>query len=326
MQFECRCENWALKKPFVISREKITTVPILFFSLSYAGHTGRAEAVGVDYRGETPINIAKEIRQYLSFRKTPPNRADLLVDLPAGGARNAIDCALWDLEAKQAGKRVWELAGLNEPVALATVYTISLGAPDTMAAELADAPEGAMLKLKLGGSADGDIKRVQAVRRTAPNARIVVDANEAWSLETLNTAAPHMAELGVELIEQPLPAGHDDNLRTYCGAVPLCADESFNDISSLPAMKYYNCVNIKLDKTGGFTAALAAAKGAKDSGLDLFVGCMLGTSLGMAPAFLIGQLCQYIDLDGPLLMNEDRPEHIRYTGTNMEVFGPGLWG
>lgn len=327
MEFCIRTESWALREPFVIARETMLALPLVHLTIRHIGFAGSAEAAGVDYRGETPDSMAAEIRNYLDGRDAPPSRAELLRDMSAGGARNAIDCALWDWEAKCSGTTAANLAGFDGLMPLATAYTLSIAAPHDMAASALRAPKGALLKLKLGGKDGLDIDRVAAVRRAATERRLVVDVNQGWSPQELTAAAPALAVLGVELIEQPLPVGEDDWLGDYSCPVPLCADESFDtleDIARVAAL--YSHINIKLDKSGGLTEALAIAFAARKQGLGLFVGSMLGTSLGMAPAYLVGQLCDYVDLDGALLLAHDRANPLTYRDAVIDPPDTRLWG
>jgi L-alanine-DL-glutamate epimerase-like enolase superfamily enzyme len=245
--------------------------------------------------------------------------------LPAGAARNAIDCALWDLEAKLSGIPAWRAAGLSKPQPAVTAFTISLGTPQAMGAAAATARDRPLLKLKLGG--DGDLERVQAVRNAAPHARLIVDANEGWTPEQVESLTPDLARLGVELIEQPLPAGKDDALDKTRSAVPLCADESFHGADDLATIAgRYQMVNIKLDKTGGLTEALRIMEAARKMGLEIMVGCMVGTSLAMAPAALLAGAARYVDLDGPLLLARDRSPGMIYEGSAMYPPPSELWG
>ena len=255
------------------------------------------------------------------------DREGLRALLPPGAARNALDCALWDLEAKQAGKPAWRLAGLPDaPKKLTTCYTLSVDEPAAMAAVARErAEDHPLLKMKLTG--EGDLDRVRAVREAAPATRLIVDANEAWTLEMLHRFAPVLAELGVELIEQPLPAGQDEALRGIDCPVALGADESCHGLDSLDRLKgIYQVVNIKLDKTGGLTEALMLKQAAQEAGFDIMVGCMVATSLAMAPAVLVAQGVRYIDLDGPLLLAEDRTPALHYEGGTLFPPAPELWG
>lgn len=318
----------ASKKAFSISRESITSVRVVYLEIHADGAVGRGEAVGVDYRGETPELLKRQIEGYFAGRKTLSTREKLEKQLLAGGARNAIDCALWDLEAKQAGVSVWKLAGLSsEPAAQRVCFTLSLAPPEAMAAASGRAPQNAALKLKLGGRDGRDLERILTVREAAPHADIVVDFNEAWTREALDENADTCAALGVSLIEQPVPRQRDYELDGYSGPVPLCADESFYDIPDLKSVVgRYKYVNIKLDKTGGLTPARAAANAARAEGLKLFAGCMLGTSLSMAPAFHLAQQCAYVDLDGPLLLARDRANGFAFDGAYIQPADSRLWG
>jgi L-alanine-DL-glutamate epimerase-like enolase superfamily enzyme len=257
----------------------------------------------------------------------PPRitRLELQSALPAGAARNAVDCALWDWEAKVAGKRVWELAGLAAPKPRLTAFTLSLESPEKMQRQAAKHAARPLLKIKLGG--EGDMARLEAVRRGAPDTRIIVDANEGWTPEIYTELAPALIRLGVEVVEQPLPAGADDMLAEIARPLPVCADESCHDTASLPSLKgKYDMANIKLDKTGGLTEALKLREAAIGEGYDIMVGCMVGTSLAMAPATLIAQGAKIIDLDGPLLLARDRTAPLRYDEHGVYPPTAELWG
>jgi L-alanine-DL-glutamate epimerase and related enzymes of enolase superfamily len=252
-------------------------------------------------------------------------RIELQEALPPGAARNAVDCALWDLEAKAAGHRVWELAGLTAPGPEITAYTLSLDTPEAMQAQAAKHAHRPILKIKLG--TPDDMPRLEAVRAGAPEARIIVDANEGWTAEIYADLAPHLTRLGVALVEQPLPAGEDDALIGIDRPVPLCADESCHDRASLPGLKgKYDMVNIKLDKTGGLTEALALREAARAEGFDIMVGCMVGSSLAMAPAVLVAQGAAITDLDGPLLLAEDRDPPLVFDADGVHPPDAALWG
>ncbi len=326
MRFNVRAEQWPLARPFVTAREVMEHLPLVHLEIGFGGHTGRAEAAGVDYHGETVEAMARTISAFLQTCTRPPDRAQLLAALPPGGARNAIDCALWDLEAKVQGRSAMEAAGLASAGPLETVYTLSLGSPVDMADAVRLAPRGAILKLKLGGRDGRDVERVRSVRAAAPGSRLIADVNEGWTRAELGLYAEPLAALGVEMIEQPLAAGQDHLLQGYAGPVPLCADESVDTAADLPGLSAYDFINIKLDKTGGLTAALALAEAAMAAGKRLMVGSMVGTSLGMAPAFIIGQRCTYVDLDGPLLLARDRPDAMRFEGKVVFAPSPALWG
>jgi L-Ala-D/L-Glu epimerase len=320
-----RIERFATAGAFTISRGSKSHVDVVVATVSEGGATGRGEATAIYYLGETPETLASQIRAAAPLVEDGASRADLLAHLPAGGARKALDCALWDLEAKLAGQPVWQLIGLPAPKPLLTAYTISLGEPAAMEAAARAASRYELLKLKLSG--EGDEERVAAVRRGAPHARLIVDANEAWGTQDIEAKAAAMRDLRVELIEQPVPAGQDHLLDGVRSPVPLCADETIHDRATLgEAFGRYAFINIKLDKTGGLTEALALAHAAKQRGLDLMTGCMLSTSLGVAPAFYVGMQSQFVDLDGPLLLAEDRERGIRFDGSEMHPPCVELWG
>ena len=257
--------------------------------------------------------------------RLPLDRAALQDLLPAGAARNAVDCALWDLECKTKGLRAWDLAGLTAPEPEITAFTLSLAEPAQMEAAARRHAHRPMLKIKLG--TPDDMPRLEAVRRGAPDAKIIVDANEGWSAEVYSDLAPHLVRLGVALVEQPLPAGEDEALVGMTRPVPVCADESCHDRASLPALKgKYDVVNIKLDKTGGLTEALALREAALAEGYRIMVGCMVGSSLAMAPAVLVAQGAMVTDLDGPLLLAQDRDTPLRYDDRGVHPPEPALWG
>ena len=324
---EFRLESWPLRQPFRISRDTAEELRVLYCELHRGGRVGRSEAAGVDYHGETPDSLKRFLEDLAAAGRISWDRMVLQEQMPAGGARNAIDCALWDLEAREKGCRVWELAGVEAPRALRSTFTIGLAAPAKMATDVGLAPPGAVLKLKLGARDGQDVDRVSAVRQAAPDADLVVDVNEAWSLAELNNAAPALQRLGVQLIEQPLAVAQDAALDGYSGSLPLCADESFSDTSSFTRLHpRYACINIKLDKCGGLTEALRCAAAGRARGLELFAGNMLGTSLAMAPAFILAQQCHWVDLDGPLLLARDREQAFSFAGAMMQPFGAELWG
>jgi len=252
-------------------------------------------------------------------------RGDLQERLPAGAARNALDCAFWDLAAKQSGRRVWTQIGRPAPRPQVTAFTISVGSPEKMAADARAAAHRPLLKLKLGGAED--VERVRAVRSAAPESRLVVDANEAWTPADCERLFPRLAELKVEMVEQPLPAGGDEALTDLARPVPVCADESCHDSGDLDRLAgRYDMVNIKLDKTGGLTEALALAEAATARGLQLMIGCMVGTSLAMAPATVLMDDAAVVDLDGPLLLERDRTDGLDFTGDRIHPPAPALWG
>lgn len=319
-------ERWALREPFVIARETLADVPLVLLTITDdEGARGRAEAAGVDYEGETPDSIARDIERVMPAVSPVTSGDELARLLPPGGARNAIDCALWDLRAKQCGMPVWQLAGLDEPYPIVTAFTMGLAPPSEVRRKAVAALHHPLLKLKVDATSHIDL--VRAVRDAAPSARIIVDANEAWSIATLERVTPLLAAEGVELVEQPLARGADEALATFSSPVPLCADESCTDRSSLEHVRgRYQAVNIKLDKAGGLTEALALASAARADGLDVMVGNMCGTSLGMAPALLVAQCARWADLDGPLLQMLDRDSPMRFEQGTIHPAARALWG
>lgn len=314
-------DTFQLKQAFVISRGARTEARVLTVCVEQDGARGFGECVPYARYDETMESVAAQIRSL----KAPFNRQELQALLPAGAARNAVDCALWDLEAKQAGKRVWDMAGLPKPGPEITAFTLSLGTPESMRAEAAKNARRPLLKIKLGG--EGDLQRLRAVRAGAPDAAMIVDANEGWTPETYAELAPQMLALGVKMVEQPLPAGQDDALLGMARPLPVCADESCHDRASLPALKgKYDMVNIKLDKTGGLTEALLLKQEAIAQGYQIMVGCMLGSSLAMAPAVLLAQGAAFTDLDGPLLLSEDREHALKFDDLGVHPPDATLWG
>jgi L-Ala-D/L-Glu epimerase len=319
-------ELWAMKEPFEISREVITQQPVLAVKLSDGrGHTGHAEAAGVDYDGETPQSIQTEIANYAHLLHDDVSGEELLQHLHAGGARNALDCALWDLRAKQSGVPAWKTAGLTALQPVKTAYTIGLGDEATTRRKLREARHFSTLKLKV--DALRHISVVQMAREECPEARLLIDANQAWSMDLLQSLLPPLQEAGVILIEQPLARSDDQLLRGFASPIPIAADESCTDRSTLQDLaSCYQYINIKLDKCGGLTEALAMVRAAQQLGLGLMVGNMCGTSLAMAPAFLIAQYCSYVDLDGPLLQTLDRQPALKYAHDLIQIPDRALWG
>jgi L-alanine-DL-glutamate epimerase-like enolase superfamily enzyme len=314
-------ERWALKVPFMISRGPMTDAPLLIVEVGDGECTGRGESCPAPHFGE---DVASALRQIEALDRSIDAETDLATLLPSGSARNALDCALWDYRAKRAGKRVWELMGRPAPGPLETVLTLGLAAPEAMAAA-AKASGHSILKLKLGG--EGDLERVAAVRGAVPGKRIIVDVNEGWSPERLAEAMPELHRHGVELIEQPLPDGQDEALRDIEHLVPIGADESCHTADDLDRVAgLYDAVNIKLDKTGGLSEALRLLDAARARGLKPMVGCMLGTSLAMAPALLVGQEAVWVDLDAPLLVGADRAAGLLYRDGLVHPPTPQLWG
>ena len=319
-----RIERFPVRGAFVIARGAKTFVDVVVAEVDAAGVTGRGEGTAIYYRGESANSVLKQVEAAAPLVEAGATRADLLTAMPPGAARNAVDAALWDLAAKASGDPVWRTIGLPPPHPLLTAYTISLGEPGAMeeAARIVAGRE--LLKIKLSG--EGDLDRVAAVRRGAPDARLIVDANEAWGGVDIERMARAMAELRVELIEQPVPAGSDHLLDGVRSPVPLCADESVHDRASLDAVVgRYRYINIKLDKAGGLTEALALVHAAKIRGIGVMTGCMLSTSLGIAPAFFAAMQGLYADLDGPLLI-EDRPGGMRFDGSDVWPPERALWG
>ncbi len=314
-------DTFRLAQVFTISRGSRTEAKVLTVRVSDGGVTGWGECVPYARYDETLDSVTAQIAALPDVL----SRAALYDLLPAGAARNAVDCALWDLEAKRAGQRVWDLAGLPEPGPEITAYTLSLDTPDAMREQAAKNAHRPLLKIKLG--TPDDMPRLEAVRAGAPEAKIIVDANEGWSAEVYADLAPHLVRLGVALVEQPLPAAQDDALIGMARPVPVCADESCHDRTSLPHLKgKYDVVNIKLDKTGGLTEALALKQAAMAEGYDIMVGCMIGSSLAMAPATLVAQGAMVTDLDGPLLLAEDREQPLTFDAAGVHPPAAALWG
>ncbi len=321
MQIEVSHDVFKLAQVFTISRGSRTEAHVLTVRITDGEHQGVGECVPYARYNETLESVEAEIRGLPEIF----DRESLMDLLPAGAARNAVDCALWDLEAKRAGKRAWELAGLAAPGAEITAYTLSLASPEDMRKQAEENAHRPLLKIKLG-TAD-DMPRLEAVRAGAPNSKIIVDANEGWSAEVYSDLAPHLVRLGVALVEQPLPACEDDALIGMDRPVPVCADESCHDRTSLPKLKgKYDVVNIKLDKTGGLTEALKLRDAALAEGYEVMVGCMVGSSLAMAPATLVAQGAVVTDLDGPLLLAEDRDTPLNFDDAGVHPPEAALWG
>lgn len=310
-----------LAQTFTISRGSKTHAHVLTVSITRNGVTGRGECVPYGRYGESLESVAAQIKSL----PEAISRESLQVEMPAGAARNAVDCALWDLEAKTAGKQVWQLAGLSEPRPVPVAFTLSLNTPEAMRIEAAKNAHRPILKVKLG--TPEDMPRLESVRQGAPRSTLIIDANEGWTPEIYADLAPHLIRLGVALVEQPLPQGADDMLGEIARPLPVCADESAHDAASLTALiGKYDMVNLKLDKTGGLTEGLRARDEAARLGLRLMVGCMVGSSLGMAPAVLMAQGAAYCDLDGPLLLAQDRAHPLHYDMMGVHPSLPNLWG
>lgn len=314
-------DSFRLREAFTISRGTRTEANVLTVTATGGSAAGRGECVPYARYGETMESVAAQVRDL----PRDLTRAALATLLPPGAARNAVDCALWDHAAKAAGRRVWQIAGLPAPGPCVTAYTLSLGEPEAMRAAAARNAHRPLLKVKLGG--EGDMARLEAVRAGAPATRIVIDANEGWTAEIYAELAPHLLRLGVAMVEQPLPAGADGMLAEIARPLPVCADESCHDRASLPALRgKYDMVNVKLDKAGGLTEALALRDAAQAAGFAVMVGCMVGSSLAMAPAVLVAQGAAIVDLDGPLLLAEDRASPLVYDAAGVHPPAAALWG
>jgi L-alanine-DL-glutamate epimerase-like enolase superfamily enzyme len=318
-------ERWPILGSFAISRGAKTEAAVVVAELSDDKVRGRGECVPYARYGETIEGVTAALEAMRPQIQQGLDRAVLQVAMPAGAARNALDCALWDLAAKRAGRPAYKLAGLPAPGPVTTAYTISLAEPAVMAHAAERAAHRALLKVKLG--ADGDPARIHAVRAAAPKATLIVDANEGWNEGNLAINLDACAQAGVALVEQPLPDGRDDVLGRMKRPLPVCADESVHDRASISALAgKYDAINIKLDKTGGLTEALAMLADAEQRNFTIMIGCMVATSLAMAPAVLLAQRARYVDLDGPLLLSKDRPDGLRYADSLVYPPSAALWG
>ncbi|MFL6800093.1 MAG: N-acetyl-D-Glu racemase DgcA [Xanthobacteraceae bacterium] len=325
LALKVQVERWPIAGGFTISRGRKTEAEVITVELSDGWARGRGECVPYARYGESIEGVAATLEAMGPALARGLEREALQEAMPAGAARNALDCAFWDLAVKRAGRPAYQLARLEEPKPLVTAFTISLGSPEAMAQAAALAREHALLKVKLGG--EGDLERIAAVRDAAPHCELIIDANEAWSPADLSTKLEACARANVTLVEQPLPAADDDILAQFPHPVPVCADESVHDVKSLaPLVGKYDAVNIKLDKAGGLTEALAMADAAEKLGFELMVGCMVATSLSMAPAMLVAQRARVVDLDGALLLAHDRPHGLLYQGSLVHPSTPALWG
>lgn len=324
-RLDIRIERFPIRGAFTISRGSKTEAEVVTLRLSEGGLTGWAESVPYKRYGETLESVTGQIEGIRVELEAGASRADVGRLLPPGAARNAVDCALWDLEARQQGLPAWQLAGLKEPKPVTTAYTLSLDTPEAMAEAARNAPGTDLLKLKLGG--ENDLDRLRAVRDAAPEARFIIDANEGWDFQTLERLAPLCADLGVVLIEQPLPVAEDHLLTRGRYPVSICADESCHTSEDIERLAdRYDAINIKLDKTGGLTEAIRTLDSARSHNLEVMVGCMVGTSLGMAPAVLLTPYAAFVDLDGPLLLNADRSPALCYQRGQIVPAQSGLWG
>ena len=318
-------ESWPVDGEFIISKGSCTTAEVVVVQIEEDGVIGRGECERTDSFEPGYPDVAAAIEAARAAIEAGVDLDELQGLMPSGSARNAVDCALWDLAAKRAGVPVWRLAGVPEPKPCLTVLTISLGSPEVMARDATKAADREILKLKLGG--EGDIERVTAVRAAVPEARLTVDANEAWTPEMLPRYLEALAPLRIEFVEQPLPVTADHHLDGLARSIPIAADESVRDLKSLEAViGRYDIINIKLDKTGGLTEALALAEVGRAAGLDIMLGCNLGTSLAMAPAMLLTNDARMVDLDGPLLLTKDRSPGLCFEGSLIHPPETALWG
>jgi L-alanine-DL-glutamate epimerase-like enolase superfamily enzyme len=325
MKFSAHIEEWEMKQPFRISGSEWTHSRGIVVQLAEGGFVGRGEAQGVFYLDETAESLLDQVDAVAATIRRGISRGELQHLLPPGGARNAIDCALWDLECKQAGKTIWQLTGI-QPRPVTTVFTIGIEAtPEAMASKAAAAASAPVLKIKL--DSHQPVERLAAIRAARPDAKLVVDANQGWDFDMLREVLPRCVDLGLEMIEQPLKRGADEMLEGFASPITLAADESCLHSGELEtAARRYGMINIKLDKTGGLTEALELARAAKDKGCKLMVGNMMGTSLGMAPSFVLAQLCDFVDIDGPLLLKYDHPDGLSYHNGVAAVFDSRFWG
>jgi L-alanine-DL-glutamate epimerase-like enolase superfamily enzyme len=326
LQMQVEIEPLPLRAPFRISGYTFTEIPVVVVTLRSGSLVGRGEAAGVYYFKDTPDQIAATLEKHRGEIERGIDRYELLDVLPRGGARNAVDCALWDLEAKLAGKSVWQLAGLSQVSPRVTTFTLGADEPAVVGRRALEFPHARALKLKLDGNVDADKERVRLVRQARRDVWLGVDANQGFSVESLQAAMPTFIEAGVQLIEQPLPLGREAELENFKSSIPLAADESVQGVADIAALVgRFQVVNIKLDKCGGLTEALQMVSEARRLDLNVMVGNMIGTSLAMAPAFVVAQACDYVDLDGPIFLARDRSPAVSYE--NGYVFcGDDLWG
>lgn len=320
MQVDVNIEKFPLARVFTISRGSKTHAEVITVSVRQGEHLGRGECVPYGRYSETLESVRAQISECrFSDRET------LQSALPAGAARNALDCALWDLEAKRSGKRIWELLGQSAPNGIETAFTLSLAAPEAMESQAQEQATRPLLKIKLG--TPNDLDRLEAVRRGAPTSKLIIDANEGWSEADYIALLPHLERLRVDLVEQPFPAGKDSALLSLPRPVPICADESCHVAEDLKKLVgKYDFINIKLDKSGGLTEAIELKQKARSLGFGLMIGCMVGTSLAMAPAALLTEGAEFVDLDGPLLLSEDRAFPIPYVSSGLMSWSSNLWG
>lgn len=326
LQMQVEVEQLRLKAPFRISGYTFTDVPAAVVTLHSGAATGRGEAAGVYYLKDTPEQIARTLESLRETIERGISREALRELLPPGGARNAVDCALWDLEAKQTGRPVWQLAGLDHAVPRVTTFTLSADEPAAVVRAAQNLPQARALKLKLNGDLPADIERVRAVREARRDVWMGVDANQGYTIETLGALLPRLVDAGVKLLEQPLPRGSEAELDGFQSPIPIAADESVQGLADVAGLVgRFDVVNIKLDKCGGLTEALMIAKEARRLDLQVMVGNMVGTSLAMAPAFVVAQLCDYVDLDGPYFLEQDCRPSVRYDGGSIHC-PDTVWG
>ena len=328
-KLEVARESWPIDGSFTISRGSKTSAEVVTVTIVEQGITGRGECVPYARYGETIESVISQVNSQQELIASESGiaevRAVLQSALPAGAARNAVDCALWDLESKQTGCRIWELANVAVPDRVVTAYTLSLDTPEKMYAAAVKYSSRPLLKLKLAG--EGDVERVTAVREGAPKSKIIVDANEGWDIAAYDSMIPKLYDLGVSMIEQPLPAKDDAALQAVDRPITICADESCHDAATLEGLVgRYDMINIKLDKTGGLTEALVLQQAAVNHGFEIMVGCMVATSLSMAPATLLASTASVVDLDGPLLLAEDRDHALDYSENLVAPPAAALWG
>jgi L-Ala-D/L-Glu epimerase len=326
LQMQVDIERLPLRSPFRISGYTFTEIPVAVVTLRSGSHLGRGEAAGVYYFKDTPDQIAATLERHRAEIESGIDRQQLLELLPRGGARNAVDCALWDLAAKQAGKPVWQLAGLDHVLPRITTFTLGADDPSVVARGAIEYSHARALKLKLDGNVEADKERVRRVRDVRPDVWLGVDANQGFSIDSLQAVMPTFIEAGVQLIEQPLPRGREAELEDFNSSIPLAADESVQDVADIAALVgRFQVVNIKLDKCGGLTEALRMVNEARRLDLNVMVGNMLGSSLAMAPAFVVAQLCDYVDLDGPIFLAQDRKPAVSYQDGSVFCAGD-IWG
>ena len=321
MKIDVSQDSFPLKSAFRISRGSKTTADVVTVKLTRNGVQGWGECVPYPRYGETVESVTEQLQS------VPPHitRADLIETLPAGAARNALDCAIWDVKAKETNRRVWQLANLPKPKPVQTAFTLSLGTVENMTRAATQNAHRPILKLKVG--TPDDLDRLVAVRNAAPDAKLVIDANEGWTIDDYQLLIDHLVDMNIALIEQPFPAGQDACLSNLDRPIPICADESVHTSEDLPALVgKYDCLNIKLDKSGGLTTAIDLKAKAQAMGFDIMVGCMVGTSLAMAPALLLASDATLVDLDGPLLLTKDRDTPISYDARGMQPAPAELWG